>query len=107
MHNAFQRTLAAVTITAAAGMAPCQPPDPPAVPGFDGKTIKLGVVSALTGPGSVIALPSVDGGDLWWKFVNDNGGIAGKYKVEMVKSDHQNLAPLAVQRFNQIRSNVV
>jgi ABC-type branched-subunit amino acid transport system substrate-binding protein len=77
------------------------------VPGFDGSTIKLGLESALTGPGSVIALPSVDGGDVWWQRVNAHGGIAGKYKVEIIKTDHQNLPSLAVQRFNQIRDNIV
>ena len=81
--------------------------EPKVVPGFDGKVIKLGLISALTGPGSVIALPSVDGGDVWWARVNARGGIAGKYKVEIVKTDHQNLAPLSVQRLNQIRGNIV
>ena len=80
---------------------------PKVVPGFDGKVINLGLISALTGPGSVIALPSVDGGDVWWKRVNAQGGIGGKYKVEIIKTDNQNLAPMSVQQLNLIRGNIV
>ncbi len=97
--------LASVAVLGACNAAAAQ--EPKIVPGFDGKIIKLGLISALTGPGSVIALPSVDGGDVWWQRVNARGGIAGKYKVEIVKTDHQNLASLSVQRLNQIRGNIV
>src|ERR671925_806749 len=54
------------------------------VPGFDGTTIKLGVLTPLSGPvAAPIGLPLTAGGDVYWQRVNAAGGVAGKYKVEV------------------------
>src|SRR3954451_3813682 len=60
---------------------------PAVVPGFDGKTIKLGVVTPLTGPVAVIGLPLTTGNEVYWDRVNAAGGVGGKYKVELVQED--------------------
>ncbi|MGH3100713.1 MAG: ABC transporter substrate-binding protein, partial [Thermoleophilia bacterium] len=49
-------------------------------PGFDGKTIKLGVLTPLSGPVAVIGQPLTAGNQVYFDYVNSKGGIAGKYK---------------------------
>jgi branched-chain amino acid transport system substrate-binding protein len=51
-------------------------------------TIKIGVLSQLTGPGNAIGVPFVDGAQFAEKEINDAGGINGR-KVELVISDNQ------------------
>jgi ABC-type branched-subunit amino acid transport system substrate-binding protein len=77
------------------------------VPGFDGKTIKLGVLTPLSGPVAVIGLPLTAGNQVYFDYVNSQGGIAGKYKVELVQEDTQYSAPKTVQQYNKIKTDVV
>ena len=77
------------------------------VPGFDGTTIKLGVLTPLTGPVAVIGNPLTAGNEVYIDKVNAEGGIAGKYKVELVQEDTQYLPNVAVQKYNQIKGDVV
>jgi ABC-type branched-subunit amino acid transport system substrate-binding protein len=86
---------------------PAAAADPKPVPGFDGKIIKLGVVGPLTGPTAVLGGPVAAGNDLYFKKVNDRGGIAGKYKVELLLEDHENLEAKAVQRYAKLKDDVV
>ena len=60
-----------------------------AFPGFDGTTIKLGVLTPLTGPVAVIGEPLTAGNEVYFESVNKKGGIAGKYKVELEQADTQ------------------
>jgi ABC-type branched-subunit amino acid transport system substrate-binding protein len=76
-------------------------------PGFDGKTIKLGVLTPLTGPVAVIGKPLTAGNEVYFDYVNSQGGIAGKYKVELVQEDTQYSPPTTVQQYNKIKNNVV
>src|SRR3954462_6224650 len=63
---------------------------PKSVPGFDGKTIKLGVLTPLSGPRAGIGLPLTAGNEVWFDYLNkEKGGIAGKYKVQLVQQDTQ------------------
>jgi ABC-type branched-subunit amino acid transport system substrate-binding protein len=79
-----------------------------AVPGFDGTTIKLGVVSPLTGIAAIIGKPLSAGGEMFWKYYNaEKGGIAGKYKVELVTEDSAYDAPTAIQKYNKLKDQVV
>ena len=57
-------------------------------PGFDGTTIKLGVLTPLTGPVAVIGKPLTAGNEVYFDYVNAEGGIAGKYKVELGPGGH-------------------
>ena len=76
-------------------------------PGFDGTTIKLGVLTPLTGPVAVIGQPLTAGNEVYFDYVNSQGGIAGKYKVELVQEDTQYSPPTTVQQYNKIKNNVV
>lgn len=81
--------------------------DPPKAPGFDGKTIRVGIISALTGQLGTQGTADTVGNRMWFDHLNkDLGGIAGKYKVELVESDNHNDAPTTIQRFNDLKDNV-
>lgn len=56
--------------------------------GFDGTTIKLGMLAALSGPvAGPIGKPIADGNRVFFEALNKAGGIAGKYKVQLVEAD--------------------
>jgi ABC-type branched-subunit amino acid transport system substrate-binding protein len=75
--------------------------------GFDGKTIKLGVLTPLTGTVAVIGQPLTAGNKVFFDALNADGGVAGKYKVELVQEDTQYKTDVAVQTYNKIKSDVV
>jgi ABC-type branched-subunit amino acid transport system substrate-binding protein len=78
-----------------------------AAPGFDMTTIKVGVITPLTGPVAVIGNPLTAGTETWFKYLNaEKGGIAGKYKVDLVKEDSQYKPDLGVQAYNKIKNDV-
>lgn len=82
--------------------------DPANAPGFDGTTIKIGFLTDLTGPLVVIGGPIRDGSQIYWDYVNEElGGIAGKYKVELVVEDTNDKAATAVQAYQKIKDDVV
>src|SRR5450759_2560890 len=60
---------------------------PPTVPGFDGKTIKLGVITPLSGIASVIGKPLTNGNKTYWDSVDAKGGVGGKYRVPLSQQD--------------------
>ena len=74
--------------------------------GFDGKTIKLGVLTPLTGPVAVIGEPLTAGNEVFFESVNKNGGIAGKYRVELEQADTQYEPDRTVQQYNRLKSQV-
>jgi ABC-type branched-subunit amino acid transport system substrate-binding protein len=80
---------------------------PSPVPGFDGKTIRLGVITPLSGLASVIGKPLTNGNLVYWQSVNAKGGVGGKYKVELVQQDSQYMVANALQGYDQIKDNVV
>ncbi len=87
---------------AAGGKAPAE------TAGFDGETITLGVITPLSGRVSVIANPLTAGNEMWWNYYNEEeGGIAGKYKVELLKEDSAYAAPTAVQAYDKLKGDVV
>jgi ABC-type branched-subunit amino acid transport system substrate-binding protein len=80
---------------------------PQSTTGFDGTTIKLGVLSPLSGPVAVIGLPLTAGNKIWFDALNSRGGVAGKYKVELVQEDTQYKPDVTVQQYNKVKGNVV
>ncbi len=80
---------------------------PPTVPGFDGKTIKLGVITPLSGIASVIGKPLTNGNKVYWDAINAKGGVGGKYKVELNQQDSQYKVEVALQGYDQIKGDVV
>lgn len=79
---------------------------PTATAGFDGTTIKVGVISPLSGPVAVIGEPLTAGNQLAVDAINAKGGIAGKYKVEIVERDSRYDPPTAVQGYNRLKGDV-
>jgi ABC-type branched-subunit amino acid transport system substrate-binding protein len=80
---------------------------PQNVPGFDGTTIKLGVLTPLTGPVAVIGEPLTAGNEVYFEAINKKGGIGGKYKVELEQADTQYKPDRTVQQYNRLKSQVV
>ncbi len=81
---------------------------PETVPGFDGETIRLGVVTPTSGPVAIIGEPLTNGNRAYWDYVNEElGGVAGEYQVELVVEDSAYDAPTAVQKYNEIKGDVV
>lgn len=77
-------------------------------PGFDGTTIKLGVITPLSGPvADPIGLPLTAGGDVYWEKVNAAGGVAGKYKVELVKEDNVYDPAQTRTKYTKVKDQVV
>src|SRR5712672_1289872 len=75
--------------------------------GFDGETIKLGVLTPLTGTVAVIGQPLTAGNEVFFEALNAKGGVGGKYQVELVQEDTQYQADVAVQQYNKIKGDVV
>lgn len=85
---------------------------PATVPGFDGKTITLGVItpqSGLTGAiaGKYIGKPLTDGNQTYWEMKNAAGGVDGKYKVKLSVGDSQYDATVATQVYASLKPNVL
>jgi len=91
----------------AAGASVSGAKTPPTVPGFDGKTIQLGVITPLSGIASVIGKPLTNGNKVYWDSVNAKGGVGGKYKVQLNTQDSQYDVATALQGYDQIKGNVV
>lgn len=79
---------------------------PAAVPGFDGTTIKLGVLTPLSGPAQIIGAPLTKGNELYFKMLNDTGGIDGKYKVDLVERDNKYTTQDTITQYGQIKGQV-
>ena len=81
-------------------------PEPTA--GFDGETIKLGVLVPLSGLPALIGNPLQSGQQAYWEYVNTElGGVAGKYQVEVVLEDTLYEVNTTVQKYNKIKGDVV
>lgn len=77
-------------------------------PGFDGTTINIGVLSALSGPSAVIGTPLAAGQQVYFDYLNaELGGVAGMYPVEIVLEDHQYDTASTVQKYGKIKDDVV
>ena len=78
-----------------------------AAPGFDGTTIRVGVISDLSGPVSIIGLPLTAGGQVYYDYINSQGGVDGRYLIETVEADSTYSPPTGVQVYNDIKDDVV
>jgi ABC-type branched-subunit amino acid transport system substrate-binding protein len=76
-------------------------------PGFDGTTIKLGVITPLSGPvAPVFGIPITAGNQVYFDKVNAAGGVAGKYKVELIKEDNVYDATQTKPKYDKIKGDV-
>lgn len=77
-------------------------------PGFDGSTIRVGLIVPVTGPGVVVGTPLTDGAKVYFDHVNDElGGVAGRYQVEVVTADDPTPPATTVQAYTSIKDDVV
>ena len=94
------------TTAATDGGEPAGDPEP--VPGFDGTTIKLGVITPTSGTVALIGNPLTAGNQAYFDYVNEElGGIAGKYKIELVIRDSGYDPTKAAQEYAAIKGDVV
>jgi ABC-type branched-subunit amino acid transport system substrate-binding protein len=80
---------------------------PPDVPGFDGSTIKLGVITPESGLARSLGDPITQGTRVYWDAKNADGGVDGKYKVELVVEDSRYQVEAALQAYDKIKGDVV
>jgi ABC-type branched-subunit amino acid transport system substrate-binding protein len=80
---------------------------PKTVPGFDGTTIRVGIISPLTGAVAAIGKPLTAGNEVYFNKVNAAGGVAGKYKIAYEERDSAYIPQQAVQTYNELKGNVV
>ena len=87
---------------------PAPPPEPTPTIGFDGTTIKMGYLTDQSGPLAIIGIPLLAGSQLYWDWVNNElGGIAGKYRVELVPGDTKDSEGQTVQEYQRLKGDVV
>ncbi|MFL5625528.1 MAG: ABC transporter substrate-binding protein [Ktedonobacteraceae bacterium] len=71
------------------------------------KTITLGILSPYSGPvADPVGKPLARGVEVFFKSINDHGGING-YKVKFVEKDSQYNPQIQVQQYNQIHNQVL
>jgi ABC-type branched-subunit amino acid transport system substrate-binding protein len=76
-------------------------------PGFDGTTIRLGIISDLSGPVAVIGEPLTAGGQVYYDYINSQGGIAGMYPIETVEASSEYNPTVGVQVYNEMKDDIV
>ncbi|HEX4868505.1 MAG TPA: ABC transporter substrate-binding protein [Acidimicrobiales bacterium] len=97
------------TATTAAGGGGEEKPagDPEPTTGFDGTTIKLGVLTPTSGAASIIGKPLAVGNQVYFDRLNAEGGVAGKYKVELDVRDTAYAEATAIQEYNATKGGVL
>jgi ABC-type branched-subunit amino acid transport system substrate-binding protein len=79
-----------------------------AVAGFDGDTIRVGAITPQSGVAAVIGNPLTAGNQVYFQALNEEeGGIAGRYPVEIEIGDSRYEPPTAVQVYNGMKDDVV
>jgi len=81
--------------------------EPATTAGFDGETITLGVITPQTTTAAIIGNPLTNGNQTYFDAVNADGGIAGKYQVELEVRDSQYSPDVAAQAYGELREQVV
>ena len=96
--KAMRVVLALVLVSAVALTAV---PTPPA--GAQGQTIKIGVLYDHTGPFSAAgSLNCWRGAKMLIDYVNERGGVLGKYKIVQVDGDSQSKAEVAINEAERL-----
>ena len=75
--------------------------------GFDGNIIRLGVIADLTGPASALDRARLTGVSAYWSDVNAQGGVGGRYSVELEILDHRGDPRIAEQYVPVLLNEVV
>jgi ABC-type branched-subunit amino acid transport system substrate-binding protein len=80
---------------------------PAEVAGFDGSTIRVGVITDPSGSADAIADPTTAGSRAYFDALNAAGGVADRYEVELVEADGDPAATTADAAYQAIRDDVV
>jgi ABC-type branched-subunit amino acid transport system substrate-binding protein len=80
---------------------------PPDVPGFDGNSIKLGVITPESGLAATVGRALTNGNRVYWQSKNAKGGVGGKYPVELSVEDSRYQVEAALQGYDKIKGDVV
>jgi ABC-type branched-subunit amino acid transport system substrate-binding protein len=80
---------------------------PTDVPGFDGNTIKLGAITPESGLAATVGRPLTNGNRVYWQSKNAEGGVGGKYPVELTIEDSRYQVEAALQGYDKIKGDVV
>jgi ABC-type branched-subunit amino acid transport system substrate-binding protein len=93
--------------TASSGGTVTAPANLKGGPGVDlnAKTISVAELSPLSGPVAVIGEPLTNGQRVYFKSVNDAGGIGG-FKVTLVEKDEQYNPQLHKQAYNEVKDQI-
>ncbi len=67
----------------------------------DSDTIKVGIVTSLSGPYAILGADAAEGIEYAAKEINANGGIAGK-KIELIKEDDEGKPDIALRKAEKI-----
>ncbi len=87
---------------------PATPGQPATAPGFDGKTIRVGVLTTTTNPvWGQIGKALLAGIEARFAAINRKGGIAGRYKVEITMADTNYDPALTAQHIELTKAKVV
>lgn len=82
--------------------------DPEPVAGFDGTTITLGVITPTSGTVALIGNPLTAGNQAYFDALNEEeGGVAGKYKVQLQVRDSGYDPTKALQEYAAIKGDIV
>ena len=73
--------------------------------GFDGETITLGYITDQSGPFAALGIPLVEGAQVWVDWLNDQGGIAGQYPVELEVADSGYVAQTAIEEYQRLKDS--
>ncbi len=75
--------------------------------GISGSTIKLGVLTDLSGVFAALGKDVTQSQELYWDQQNAKGGVCGKYKVTLDIKDHGYVVQTAVQLFNGMKGDIL
>jgi len=82
--------------------------EPAAVPGFDGTTINLGVITPTSGTVAIIGGPLTAGNQAYFDYVNTElGGVGGKYKIQLDIRDSAYDPTKAGQEYASVKESTV
>ena len=76
-------------------------------PGVSGTTIKLGVLTDLSGVFAALGKDVTQSQQLYWDQQNAKGGVCGKYKVALDVKDHGYVVATAVQLYNGMKGDIL
>ena len=75
--------------------------------GFDGNVVRLGIIADMTGPDRALDRARLTGVEIYWSDVNDQGGLGGRYIVELDIVDHRGDPQAAEQAAPDLLQQVI